>query len=879
MNQNFTLKAQEALASAQRDASDRNHQVLDVSHLLLALIHQDEGIAIPLLKKLEVSVQKINYDLEKLLTQQPSMTGGRLAQLYFSEDFRRVLDRAQKQAHELKDEYISTDHLLLALCDVPSPTQKILSQHHVTVERVLTALKDVRGAQRIDNPNPESTYQALEKLSVNLTRLAREEKLDPVIGRDEEIRRVMHVLSRRTKNNPVLIGEPGVGKTAIVEGLAQRIVAGDVQDSLKDKEVLALDFGALLAGTKFRGEFEDRLKAVLKEIQAAAGKIILFIDELHVLVGAGATEGALDAANMLKPALARGELHAIGATTLKEYQKYIERDAALERRFQPITIGEPSEKDAVAILRGIKEKYEVFHGVRITDGALVTAVKLSQRYITERFLPDKAVDLIDEATAAMRMEIDSRPEELDRLHRRLRQLQIERQALTKERERQAKQRLDIIEKEIADLTEQAKELELRWQQEKQLITTIRASRSERDRLRSESEVAEREGKLQRVAEIRYGELPKVEKRLQETERELQNLETKHRLLREEVTDNDIAQIVSRWTGIPVGKLLESESARLAKLEQELSKRVIGQPEALTTVADALRRSRAGIAEEQKPIGSFIFLGPTGVGKTELARALAEFLFNDENAILRLDMSEYMEKHAISRMIGSPPGYVGYEEGGQLTERVRRRPYSVVLFDEIEKAHPEVFHILLQILDEGHLTDAKGRMVNFKNTIIIMTSNLGSDLILELGTRIRLGFADQEKTKAADLDQRIREKVLEELHGHFKPEFLNRIDDIIVFHSLRPKDIEKIVSIQLTRMKDRLERERHVTISVKPTATKLLAQKGYDPNFGARPLKRVLQREILNRLALLLLKGEIKEHDRVTVEVQNHTLTFSTKHQH
>ncbi len=870
---NFTLKAQEAFARAQREASERNHQTLDVAHLLLALLLQDDGVVLPVFAKLGVDAEKIRNKVRSLLDAIPSVSGGGLAQMYLSDALRRIVDAAGRQASHLHDAYISTDHFLLAMTEVESPVITLLHEAGITTERVLKVLKDVRGTQRIVDQDPESKYQALEKYSTNLTKLAREDKLDPVIGRDGEIRRVMQVLSRRTKNNPVLIGEPGVGKTAIVEGLAQRIAAGDVQESLRKKEVLILDIGALLAGAKFRGEFEDRLKAVIKEVVAASGTIILFIDELHTIVGAGASEGAMDASSLLKPALARGELHAIGATTLKEYQRYIEKDAALERRFQPVYVGEPSEEDTLAILRGIKEKYEVFHGVRITDGALVAAVNLSQRYLTDRFLPDKAIDLVDEATSGLRMEIDSEPEELDRLQRRIRQLEIELKAMGKEQDPQAKERKKHIERELGELKEQQKSFSLRWQKEKELITELRDSRAAIDTLRSEAEMAERKGDLEKVAEIRYGKIPAMEKKTTATKRKFQELGGEHRILKEEVTEQDIAEVVSRWTSIPVGRLLESESERLTHLEQELGKRVVGQEEAIRAVANAIRRSRAGIAEENRPIGSFIFLGPTGVGKTELARALAEFLFDDENAMLRIDMSEYMERHAVSRMIGSPPGYVGYEEGGQLTERVRRRPYSVVLFDEVEKAHPEVFNILLQILDDGRLTDAKGRVVNFKNTIIVMTSNLASDVILELGSRGDIGFQQARKSKESDIDDEIREKVMQQLQSHFRPEFLNRIDDIIVFHSLHKEQIEKIVGLQLDRVKARLVRERQIVLTVQPAALAALAEKGYDPQFGARPLKRVIQNELLNPLAMKIIDGSIKAGQNVSVGHDKKGFTF------
>lgn len=869
---NFTIKAQEALAGAQRSAAEQSHGVLDALHLLGALLTQDDGIVRTILKKLGVQPDLLIEQVHAALKTLPTSAGGGMLQLLLSDELKRVLDRAQKQATELGDDYISTDHLLLALISIPSQAQGVLRKEGVTSDAVFTALKDVRGTQQSSDPDAESKYRALEKYAINLTKKAREEKLDPVIGRDGEIRRVMHILSRRTKNNPVLLGEPGVGKTAIVEGLAQRIIAGDVQESLRDKEILALDMGALLAGAKFRGEFEDRLKAVLREVTASAGNIILFLDELHTIVGAGAGEGGLDASNMLKPALARGELHAIGATTLKEYQKYIEKDAALERRFQPLMVEEPSEEDTIAILRGIKEKYEVFHGVHITDGALVAATELSQRYIADRFLPDKAIDCIDEATSSLRMEIDSRPEELDSKRRRIIQLEIEREALKKDNDDDAQRRLEKIEAELANLKEWSREFELRWQNEKGRITKLRSARTDIERLRGEAEQAERKGNLERVAEIRYGIIPELEKTIAKNEKTLQKIGTKKRILKEEVTEEDIAQVVARWTGIPVGRLLEGEGERLAKLEQELARRVVGQEEAFTAVANALRRSRTGIGEPHRPIGSFIFLGPTGVGKTELARALALTLFTDENAIIRLDMSEYMERHTVARMIGSPPGYVGYEEGGQLTERVRRRPYAVLLFDEIEKAHPDVFNVLLQILDDGRLTDAKGRTVSFSNTVVILTSNIASDLILEMHTTGgSIGFEGSRDTNSKE--RQIEGRVLQELRRTFKPEFLNRVDDIIMFHSLSQQDLRAIVRLQIARIAERLEREKKLLLTISDAAVELLAKQGYDPQYGARPLKRLLQNQLLNNIALMIVHGSLSAGNAVKVDVQRGSITI------
>jgi ATP-dependent Clp protease ATP-binding subunit ClpB len=847
----FTVKAQEAMQRANQLAAEHGNPELQPLHLLAALLEDKEGIVPPVLEKIGIGPQAVLNEVYRELDKLPKVSG-EAAQPALSNEANKLLDQAFKEASTFKDEYVSTEHLLLAATHLKrDAAQEILARHGATYDAILKALTAVRGSQKVTDQNPEAKYQALERYARDLTEQARRGKLDPVIGRDEEIRRVVQVLSRRTKNNPVLIGEPGVGKTAIVEGLAQRIISGDVPEILKNKRVVALDLGAMLAGAKYRGEFEDRLKAVLKEIEDSQGQIVLFIDELHTLVGAGAAEGAIDASNMLKPALARGELRAIGATTLNEYRKYIEKDAALERRFQIVFVGEPNVEDTIAILRGLKEKYEVHHGVRIKDSAIVAAATLSHRYISDRFLPDKAIDLIDEAAASLRIQIDSLPTDIDQLERRATQLEIEKQALKKEDDANSRERLVAIDKELAELREKSNTLKANWKKEKDAIARIRALKEKIDQLKIEEQAEERKGNLQRVAEIRYG-------LIRQAEQELAKLTTdagegaRPRMLKEEVDEEDVARIVSKWTGIPVSKMLEGEVKKLVNMEDGLRQRVVGQDVALERVANAIRRSRAGLSDPKRPIGSFIFLGPTGVGKTELARTLAEFLFDDERAMLRIDMSEYMEKHSVARLIGAPPGYVGYEEGGQLTEQIRRRPYAVVLFDEIEKAHPDVFNILLQIMDDGRLTDGKGRVVDFKNTIIIMTSNLGSTYLQAEGLR-----------SEADFDQAVQQ-VLNQLHAHFRPEFLNRVDDIIVFRPLGKEQLVKIIELRLEDVR-RLLAERKISLELTDAAKELLFTEGYDPNFGARPLKRAIQKLIQDPLALKILDGEILHGDHVVVD--------------
>ena len=857
----FTIKSQEAIQKAQELAQQKGNQQVDVDHLFYILL--DEGIALEIIKKFGIDIAAVREEIENEIEKFPKVLGSSpVGQLYITQELKNVFESASKEADYLKDDYISVEHLLLGIIKTKNRPERILKKFGVTEDRVLAAMREIRGAQRVTDPTPEDKYQALKRYTKDLTDLSKKGKLDPVIGRDEEIRRVIQVLSRRTKNNPVMIGEPGVGKTAIAEGLAQRITSGDVPQSLKEKKVLALDMGALVAGAKYRGEFEDRLKAVLKEIEEAQGSVILFIDELHTVVGAGAAEGAIDASNMLKPALARGELRCVGATTLSEYRKYIEKDPALERRFQPVYIREPNVEDTISILRGLKERYEVHHGVKIKDSALVSAAVLSNRYISDRFLPDKAIDLIDEAASKLKMEIDSMPTELDELERKLRQFEIERQAVMKEKDSASKKHLEHINKEISELTEKRNVLKAQWMREKEGIGKISSTKEEIERTKIEAEKAEREGDLDKAAELKYGKLPSLQKELEEENAGLLREGGAKRMLKEEVGEEDVAEIVSKWTGIPVSKMLEGEVAKLLKMEDRLKLRVVGQDEAIKAVSDAVRRARAGIQDPDRPIGSFIFLGPTGVGKTELARALAEFLFDNEDAMIRIDMSEYQERHTVSRLIGAPPGYVGYEEGGQLTEAIRRRPYSVILFDEVEKAHAEVFNVLLQLLDDGRLTDGHGRTVDFRNTVVIMTSNIGSQHIQEMLTE----WTDEAQ---------IRKYVMEDLKKFFRPEFLNRVDEIIIFRALNKELLMRIVDIQIDRMKRYLT-DKNVSVVLTDKAKAFLAEIGYDQVYGARPLKRAIQKEILTPLATKLLEGTFKSGDVIEVDMEMDRPVFRSK---
>ncbi len=864
----FTIRAQEALQSAQELAAQKNHGEFKVLHLLSTLVEDEQTLVRPMLVKAGVNVDTLHAEIEEELKKMPKIFGASsVGQLYLSPELMQVLDKAGKIALQQKDEYISCEHLLLSILDLPSAAQKLLERSGLRRDLAFRALAQLRGSSRVTDETPESKFQVLEKYAINLTDRAREGKLDPVIGRDEELRRLIQVLSRRTKNNPVLIGEPGVGKTAIVEGLAQRIISGDVPETLKDKEIIMLDLGSLIAGTKFRGEFEDRLKAFVREIQNAAGRLILFIDEIHMIVGAGAAEGAVDASNLLKPPLARGELHAIGATTIREYQRHIEKDPALERRFQPIMVEEPTTEDTVAILRGLKEKYETHHGLRISDDAITEAVNLSARYITDRFLPDKAVDLIDEAAAARRLETESLPSEIEKLRREMTRLEIERSALQKEGITKNKARIKEIGAQVEKLKGRNDELSATWHSEKIAFENLHNLRKKIEDLRRNAEVAEREGDLEKVAEILYGSLPQAEKDYKHLEKKQQKSTG---FIKEAVDAQDIAGVVSRWTGIPVSRMLESEAKKLVRIEDALQGRVIGQEGAIKSVASALRRARAGLADENRPLGSFMFLGPTGVGKTELAKALAEFMFNDDKALVRIDMSEYMEKHSVSRLIGSPPGYVGFEEGGQLTEVVRHRPYSLILFDEIEKAHPEVFNILLQILDNGRLTDSKGKIVNFKNSIILLTSNVGSHYFKQMSN---IGFASLQEHEAAPQEGNFKDRVMDSLRRTFKPEFLNRLDEIIIFNPLAKKEVEKIVELQLELVKEKLK-ERSIKIQIDPAAKKYIVEHGFDPEYGARPIRRLIQKTILDALADKIIGGEVKDGDKIKIGFSESKITVS-----
>jgi ATP-dependent Clp protease ATP-binding subunit ClpB len=865
----FTIKSQEAVQNAQEIASSYNNQVIEPEHLLAALVQDSEGVIIPLLQKLGTNVQYLKIKINEVVEKLPKVQGSGLGNQHLSPALGQIFESAQEEARQLKDEYISTEHLLIALLQTQSAAGKLLVDQGVTKDAIYKALKEIRGSQQVTDQTPEDKYQSLQRFGRDLNELARKGKLDPVIGREDEIRRVLQVLSRRTKNNPVLIGDPGVGKTAIAEGIAHRIVSGDVPESLKTKRIVALDMGTLVAGTSFRGQFEERLKAVLKEVTESNGEIILFIDELHTLVGAGSAQGSIDAANMLKPALARGDLRAIGATTIDEYRKHIEKDPALERRFQPVLVDEPNVEDTISILRGLKERYEVHHGVRITDGAIIAAAQLSHRYISDRFLPDKAIDLIDEAAAKLRIEIDSMPEELDGVERRMKQLEIEREAIKREKDDESKSRSEEIGRELADLKQKNTGLRAHWQQEKNLIQSIRIMKGEIENARNEADQKERQGDLGRVAELRYGVISGLEKKLKDASKKLIEVQKNQRMLKEEVDAEDIAQIVAKWTGVPVQRMLESERTKLLHLEERIHERLVDQEDAVKAVADAIRRSRAGLQDERKPIGSFIFLGSTGVGKTELAKALAEFLFNNENAVVRIDMSEYMEKFSVSRLIGAPPGYVGYEEGGQLTEAIRRKPYSVVLLDEIEKAHPEVFNVLLQLLDEGRLTDSKGRTVNFKNTLVIMTSNLGSHLIQE-----KMETLTEENRDELMGDLRV--KLFEMLKQSIRPEFLNRIDEIILFKPLTMSELAKIVDLQL-RQAQKLLAEKNITLHFSADAKTRLAAIGYDPSYGARPLKRVIQKYVINALSEKILAGDISEGSVVEIGTDHRgMINFVTK---